>query len=100
MVSPSWLEGELFQADVTCMADNSNGKLMFKFNGTRILSNRGSFVANAFVYAFLMLLNFIKGHFHNFFLINHQNPIALLRTETTQVIVNIFTSVRVQEVLS
>ena len=36
----SYLEGELFQADVTC--GDTSGKLMFKFNGSRILSNRGS----------------------------------------------------------
>ena len=76
-VSPTCLEGELVQADVTCMADNSNGKLMFKFNGTRVLSNKGSF----YLYAFLIAtVKFIQGHFHNFFLMNHQNPIALLRT--------------------
>ena len=37
----SYLEGELFQADISCMADHTNGKLMFKFNGTRTLSERG-----------------------------------------------------------
>lgn len=36
----SYLQGELFQADVTCGV--TSGKLMFKFNGTRILSNRGT----------------------------------------------------------
>ena len=42
----SYLDGELFQADITCTADSTgNGKLMFKFNRTRILSQRGSWVA-------------------------------------------------------
>ena len=40
----SYLEGELFQADVTCRAEHTNGKLLFKFNGTRILSDRGTCV--------------------------------------------------------
>ena len=40
-----YLDGELFQADITCTAGGTgNGKLMFKFNGTRILSQRGSLV--------------------------------------------------------
>ncbi|XP_065912350.1 uncharacterized protein [Dysidea avara] len=35
------VEGELFQVDIIC--DGVNGMLLLKFNGSRVLSNRGSF---------------------------------------------------------
>ena len=37
----SYLEGELFKADVTCDNDYGNGKLFFKYNGTRNLLEKG-----------------------------------------------------------
>ena len=33
------VEGELFQVDIIC--DGVNGMLLLKFNGSRVLSNRG-----------------------------------------------------------
>ena len=38
----SYLEGELFKADVTCDHEGGNGKLYFKHNGTRDLLEKGS----------------------------------------------------------
>ena len=40
----SFLEGELFKVDVTC--DDIDGKLIFKYNGTSILTNKGRTIAN------------------------------------------------------
>ena len=37
----SYLEGELFKADVTCDNEYGNGKLFFKHNGTRNLLEKG-----------------------------------------------------------
>lgn len=50
----NYLQGELFQADVTCGA--TGGKLMFKFNGTRILSNRGSYIYIAILYTCTVMI--------------------------------------------
>ena len=37
--SMNYLRGELIQVDITCRGDGTSGKLMFKFNGTSILSD-------------------------------------------------------------
>ncbi|XP_065910225.1 uncharacterized protein [Dysidea avara] len=37
------LQGELFQVDISCSVFGTNGKLLFKFNGTQTLSNKGPF---------------------------------------------------------
>ena len=37
----SYLEGELFKADVTCDNEGGNGKLFFKYSGTRNLLENG-----------------------------------------------------------
>ena len=51
-VQLNYLEGELFQADVSCRADNTNGKLLFKFNGTRNLSDRGMLLCNCWLVSY------------------------------------------------
>ena len=40
------LEGELFRVDVTCddIDESAHKKLMFKYNGTRVLTNKGNYV--------------------------------------------------------
>ena len=38
----SYLEGELFEVDVTCDNEGGNGKLFFKHNGTRNLLEKGN----------------------------------------------------------
>ena len=42
----SFLEGELFKADVTCDNEYGNGKLFFKYNGTRNLLEKGKQLAS------------------------------------------------------
>ena len=37
----SYLEGELFKADMTCDNERGDGKLFFKYNGTRNLLEKG-----------------------------------------------------------
>ena len=38
-MNESVVEGELFQVDIVC--NGIQGKLLFKFNGSRVLSNKG-----------------------------------------------------------
>jgi len=49
----NYFEGELFKVDITCakIDDGAHKKLMFKYNGTSILTNKGRYTSNIANYA-------------------------------------------------
>ena len=95
----SYLEGELFKADVTCDNEGGNAKLFFKHNGTRNLLEKGSQLRTMYIaklykwlntnYNYCMIstientsLNYQQSYFSEFFV----RPSTIVRTITCKVL--------------